>query len=43
MILSHNYVKGLAFIDMMTDIKPSEYLICGDSKIRYEEPWWSKK
>lgn len=43
MILSHNNVKGFAFIDMMTDIKPSEYLICGDSKIRYEEPWWSKK
>lgn len=43
MILSHNNVKGLAFIDMMIDIDPSDYLICGDSKIRYEKPWWSKK
>tara|TARA_Y200000002_G_scaffold148104_1_gene122388 strand:+ start:185 stop:1036 length:852 start_codon:yes stop_codon:yes gene_type:complete len=43
MILSHNNVKGLAFIDIMIDIEPSDYLICGDSKVRYEEPWWSKK
>jgi folate-binding protein YgfZ len=43
MILSHNNVKGLAFIDIMIDIDPSDYLICGDSKIRYEKPWWSKK
>tara|TARA_B100000925_G_scaffold229617_1_gene178167 strand:- start:40 stop:636 length:597 start_codon:yes stop_codon:yes gene_type:complete len=42
-ILSHNNIKGFAFIDMMIDIDPQDYLICGDSKIRYEEPWWSKK
>ena len=42
-ILSHNNVKGLAFIDMKIDIDPSDYLICGDSRIRYKEPWWSKK
>ena len=42
-ILSHNNVKGLALIDTMINTKPSDYLVCGDSKIRYEEPWWSKK
>ena len=43
MILSHNNVKGLAFIDTMIEIESSDYLICGDSKIRHKEPWWSKK
>jgi len=43
MILSHNNFQGLALIDTMIDEEASHHLICGDSKINYKEPWWSKK